>query len=85
MEFQFQMPMCPHTQLGEKLSKKTKQKYVQAREFDELGNPTRDIHFTDHGRPHEHPNPHQHIMKENPTGGTLSRGDAEHLSNWSYE
>ena len=34
--------------------------YKQAREFDENGNPVRDIDHTDHGRPGQHPNPHQH-------------------------
>ena len=40
---------------------------------------TRDIDFTDHGRPKEHPNPHQHDYIPNPTGGTLQHGPAKDL------
>ena len=47
--------------------------YPQAREFDETGKPVRDIDFTDHGRPQNHPIPHQHEWKPNPTGGTPKR------------
>jgi hypothetical protein len=65
----------PHTQLGQKDGRKGR--YPQAREFDGEGNPVRDIDFTDHGR--GHPNPHQHPYKENPTGGTRSRGGYEPL------
>ena len=60
-----------HTQLGTKQGRKGP--YRQAREFDEKGNPVRDIDFTDHGRPQNHPNPHQHKYKDNPTGGTKQR------------
>lgn len=73
-----------HTQLGMKESEKRKgEKYPQAREFDEHGKPVRDIDFTDHDRPHDHTNPHQHEYEENPTGGTKSRGDAIPLPKWS--
>ena len=65
----------PHTQLGQKDGRKGR--YPQAREFDGEGNPVRDIDFTDHGR--GHPSPHQHPYKENPTGGTRSRGGYEPL------
>ncbi len=51
----------PHTQLGIRNSKsKPGTTYPQARELDENGKPVRDIDFTDHGRPQNHPNPHQH-------------------------
>lgn len=73
-----------HTQLGTKEG--SKGKYPQAREFDENGKPVRDIDFTDHGRPHNHTNPHQHRWDENPTGGSRSRERTNKpLENWSYE
>jgi hypothetical protein len=62
----------PYTQLGQKNGRNGK--YDQAREFDADGNPVRDIDFTDHGRPSDHPNPHQHDYLPNPTGGTPMRG-----------
>jgi hypothetical protein len=49
---------APHTQLGTKEGRHGK--YPQAREFDGKGNPVRDIDFTDHNQPQNHPNPHQH-------------------------
>ena len=61
---------------------KRKGKYVQAREFDEDGNPVRDIDFTDHGMPEQHPNPHQHPRQKN--GGTYRRKAPEPLSDWRY-
>ena len=73
---------APHTQLGVKEERKGK--YPQAREFDKHGNPVRDIDFTDHGRPKNHSNPHQHEHLPNPTGGTPGRGGAKPLDNWSY-
>jgi hypothetical protein len=60
----------PHTQLGTKESSKGG-KYPQAREFDGEGNPVRDIDFTDHGRPQNHPSPHVHDYLPSSTGGTL--------------
>lgn len=60
-----------HTQLG--TTEGRNGNYTQAREFDECGKPVRDIDFTDHGRPQNHPNPHQHEYLENETGGTLKR------------
>lgn len=68
----------PHTQLGRK--KGRKEVYKQAREFDEKGNIIKDIDFTDHDRPKEHTNPHQHLYEDNPTGGTKKRGKAEPLN-----
>jgi RHS repeat-associated protein len=51
----------PHTQLGTRQSKsRPGTSYRQAREFDANGKPVKDIDFTDHGRPQNHPNPHQH-------------------------
>lgn len=60
-----------HTQLGTKKGRNGD--YRQAREFNEQNKPVRDIDFTDHGRPQNHTNPHQHEYKENATGGTLQR------------
>jgi len=51
---------APHTQLGRRTGSRTGERYPQAREFDSSGRPTRDVDFTDHGRPKEHPTPHQH-------------------------
>ena len=63
-----------------------KGKYAQAREFDVQGKPLRDIDFTDHGRSQNHPNPHQHIYEENPTGGTKSRDNVgKAVPEWRYE
>lgn len=74
---------APHTQLGTEEGRKGP--YPQAREFDKDGQPIRDGDFTDHGRPHNHPNPHQHKWNENQTGGTKSRSkDAEPLEGWEY-
>jgi RHS repeat-associated protein len=67
----------PHTQIGTKEG--SKGPYKQAREFDANGNPVKDIDFTDHGRPSNHTNPHQHPYKPNPTGGTPQRGTQEPL------
>ncbi len=69
----------PHTELGTK-----KGKYPQAREFDEKGNPVRDIDFTDHDNPCIHPNPHEHLYEPNPTGGTPRRGEPQPLKTWRY-
>jgi len=61
----------PHTQLGTKTGRK--ETYKQAREFDSSNKPVRDIDFTDHGRPTNHTNPHQHKYRDNSTGGTKKR------------
>ncbi|NGX36927.1 MAG: tRNA(Glu)-specific nuclease WapA [Chlamydiae bacterium] len=69
----------PHTELGTKDG--TKGKYPQAREFDAQGKPVKDIDFTNHGRPQNHPNPHEHKWKPNQTGGTPKRSpEAEPVS-----
>lgn len=73
---------APHTEIG--VRNGTKGKYPQAREFDKNGKPIKTIDFTDHGRPWNHPNPHEHLYEPNPTGGTPGRGDAKPLENWKY-
>jgi hypothetical protein len=71
----------PHTQLGTKSGRNGD--YTQAREWDYDAEgklvPKRDIDFTDHGRPQNHPNPHQHDYIKNPTGGTPQHGPAKPL------
>ena len=75
---------APHTQLGTGDGRKGN--YPQAREFDKNGKPIRDIDFTDHGRPHNHTNPHQHEWKDNPTGGSKIREtEAQPLPGWIYK
>lgn len=62
-----------------------KETYPQAREFDAEGNPVRDIDFTDHSRPQNHPCPHQHEHKPNPTGGTPTRDPkGQPVPGWNY-
>jgi hypothetical protein len=73
---------APHTQLGTREG--SKGPYPKAREFDKEGSPVRDIEFTDHGRPHNHPNPHQHRYEDNPTGGSPKIGKPEPLTGWNY-
>ena len=73
---------APHTQLGTREGRRGR--YRQAREFDENGKPVRDIDFTDHGKPHQHTNPHQHRREENDTGGTKTRENPEPLAGWNY-
>jgi hypothetical protein len=63
----------PHTQLGTEKGRKVGV-YTAAREFGENGQWRRDIHFTDHGRPQNHTNPHQHLPQPQPTGGTPGYG-----------
>jgi hypothetical protein len=66
---------APHSQIATKEGSKAD--YTQAKEwdYDENGElvPKRQIDFTDHGRPQNHPSPHQHKYKENETGGSLKR------------
>ena len=66
----------PHSQIGKSASRKGGA-YTQAREwgFDQNGKIVivKDIDFTDHGRPSNHPNPHEHKYFDNPTGGTRQR------------
>lgn len=76
---------APHTQLGTKESKsRPGETYPQAREFDKNGKPVKNIDFTDHGRPQDHPNPHEHLHEDNPSGGTPKRGNPEPLEHWKY-
>jgi RHS repeat-associated protein len=49
----------PHTQLGTRESRKAAP-YTQGLEFGADGRPIRRIDHTDHGRPQNHTNPHQH-------------------------
>jgi len=72
----------PHTQLGTETSRKAGD-YTAAREWGANGQPVRDIHFTDHGRPSVpgHVNPHQPQHIPNPTGGTPQYGPAKPY-NW---
>ena len=73
----------PHTQLGQKDGRNGR--YDQAREFDANGKPVRDIDFTDHGRPRNHSNPHQHDYIPNPTGGTDQRSkESKPVDGWNY-
>ena len=67
----------PHTQLGQRQGRR--ETYRQGREFDENGQPVKDIDFTDHGRPGNHTNPHEHRYIPNETGGTPRRGPAQPL------
>jgi hypothetical protein len=71
----------PHTQIGHS----RRRDYTQAREWGHNAEGQlvvkKDIDFTDHGRPSNHPNPHQHVYLDNPTGGTSQRSKvAEPLS-----
>lgn len=72
----------PQTQLGKENGRKGK--YTKAREFGENGVPVTTIEFTDHGRPHNHTNPHQHRHVPNKTGGTPNREDPEPLEDWRW-
>lgn len=58
----------------------SRRSYNQARKFDSQGNPVRDIDFTDHGRPQNHTNPHEHPYIPNKTGGTPQRSNGQPLS-----
>ena len=71
---------APHTQLSTANGKFGK--YPKAREWGENGKHIRDIDFTDHNRPWEHPCPHQHPARPNCTGGTPNRGKELPLDGW---
>ncbi|WP_343691965.1 hypothetical protein [Chitinophaga sp.] len=68
----------PHSQLGSREGRNGD--YNQAREFDQNGKPVKDIDSTDHGRPSQHTNPHEHPYVENPTGGTSQRDNVQPLN-----
>lgn len=74
----------PHTQLTTRKGKQGK--YPQAREWGYNDQKVKDIDFTDHGRPIEHPySPHQHKWEENPTGGSKARNEiSEPVEHWKY-
>lgn len=73
----------PHTVLGGKISSTTGEVYRQSATFPRGTWPTAngqnvpwsEIHWTDHGTPHHHTNPHQHIFEYNPCkGGWIRTG-----------
>jgi len=73
----------PHTVLGGKVSSKTGEDYRQSATFPGGTWPTvnghdvpwSEVHWTDHGTPHHHTNPHQHIFEYNPDkGGWIRKG-----------
>ena len=73
----------PHTVLGGKISSTTGEVYRQSATFPGGTWPTAngqnvpwsEIHWTDHGTPHHHTNPHQHIFEYNPyKGGWIRTG-----------
>jgi len=72
-----------HTVLGGKVSSATGEVYRQSATFPKgtwptvngKGVPWSEVHWTDHGSPHHHTNPHQHIFEYNPDkGGWIRRG-----------
>ena len=65
----------PHTQIGEHTGRRNS--YRQTREWGANGELIRDIDWTDHGRPQNHTNPHQHTWEDNTTGGSKRRGEAQ--------
>jgi hypothetical protein len=71
----------PHSQLASKKGRRGDYRQVREWRYDENGElaPSRLIDFTDHGRPQDHTNPHQHDWEPNPTGGTLKHGDGKPL------
>jgi len=71
-----------HTQLGTKKGRNGR--YRQAREFNSANQEVRDIDFTDHNRPNDHTNPHQHKYSGNGTGNR-KRGKAKPLKKINYE
>ncbi|MGG6269680.1 hypothetical protein ACQ4M3_30245 [Leptolyngbya sp. AN03gr2] len=60
----------PHTQLGQRTSRRRNETYTRVREFGENGKLIRDIDFTNHDRA-DHTNPHQHRYDAN-TGKRMS-------------
>jgi RHS repeat-associated protein len=54
-------PAGAHSQIGKKTSANPGTgDYTKGREFDSSGRRVKDVDFTDHGRPKDHQNPHQH-------------------------
>ena len=73
----------PHTVLGGKVSSETGEIYRQSATFPGGTWPTvnghdvpwSEVHWTDHGTPYHHTNPHQHIFEYNPDkGGWIRKG-----------
>jgi uncharacterized protein RhaS with RHS repeats len=64
-----------HTQLGWHAGRKGD--YPQTRQWGANKKPIKTTDWTDHGRPCEHSNPHDHIFGPNATGGTPKYGDAQ--------
>lgn len=80
----------PHTVLGGKVSSKTGEVYRQSATFMDESWPTAngynvplsEVHWSDHGRAHQHTNPHQHVFKYDKDGkGGWYRGDPEYFNN----
>ena len=73
----------PHTVLGGTVSSKTGEIYRQSATFPDGTWPTAngqnvpwsEVHWTDHGTPHHHTNPHQHIFEYNPDKGGWYRNE----------
>lgn len=66
--------MDPHTQIGWQEGRRGG--YIQTREFGPNGQPIKQVDWTNHGRPMQHPDPHVHDYVPNPTGGTPQHGPA---------
>jgi RHS repeat-associated protein len=76
----------PHTVLGGKISSETGEVYRQSATFPEGSWPTAngqnvpwsEVHWSDHGDPKHHTNPHQHIFEYNPDkGGWIRKGPSK--------
>ncbi len=73
----------PHTVLGGKVSSETGEVYRQSATFPAGTWPTAngqnvpwsEVHWTDHGAPHHHTNPHQHIFEYRPDKGGWIRSE----------
>ena len=79
----------PHTVLGGKISSTTGEVYRQSATFPDStwplanGNfvPWSEVHWTDHGTPNNHSNPHQHIFEYNPDKGGWIRQEPSYFEN----
>jgi len=76
----------PHTVLGGKISSETGEVYRQSATFPEGSWPTAngqnipwsEVHWSDHGDPKHHTNPHQHIFEYNPDkDGWIRKGPSK--------
>ena len=77
----------PHTVLGGSVSSKTGEVYRQSATFpgetwpkaNGQNVPWSEVHWGDHGTPHHHTNPHQHIFEYNPDkGGWIRKGPSKY-------